>query len=882
MMSFIYLFTSPLELVYTPWFVVLCTILLVGLITFFITKNKTYNNDYVTTEATTFSLSAARIMLLLGALMPAITGFLYSLIINELDTTLYINLAFGLACFVVYLMSFSVSFVLNNPNLFIKLFYCLFVLITLTNNYVSHIHPFYFSAMLIAIGIATIIIDRVQPFLYFALTIILCVCMVAFITTNPVVPSFVFIICVLCQILVVYAMILVKLTLSDKLMFADDVLSNGNSIVLAANTKGDIVYVSKSIKNQLGYTEEEVMGQGWWKIRSANPEENTKEQTNIVNVAHEDVVTSKVIAKDGSTRWIKWLNKRMSNGLVVGIGSDVTDQRLLEERYQHMVETVADIIYTTNFNGTFTYTNSAVLAITGFSSADLIGSNYIALIHPNWKEPAAKFYYNQVITKTEKSYYEFPIITKQNAEVWIGQTVTALINTETQRFEGFQTVARDITTRVLAEQKLEENRKRLEILATIVEKILAATTEEDMLTKVLLALQPVVNMATNYGIAMYNLEKNIGVTTYIDINNESKINTRTYNIANRARLEVLQKNEIYSCNNLPEKQELSAAEGKWLNNGIKTIVAIPIFVNGTLYGAINLLHNNANAFTTNQITLLTDIANSIAVNVSRIRYSDIITEINNDVTDNIAYATRIQEAIIPPNNYLTQYLPQSFLYLQQRDKLGGDFYFATQHDEFTFLAVGDCTGHGVSGALLTILSINYLAQAINQLNIVDPALIIEHLNNSVTQSLNKNSVTMDDMRDGLDLSMCVIDNKAKAIFYAGAMNSLYIVHNNTLKEYKGTRMPIGGIIHDYKNNFYETHAIPYVEGMNLYLTTDGYTDQFDPITRKKYSKPRFKELLLAIAQLPIEEQKNKVQQSHNDWKRSVAQTDDICVVGIKL
>lgn len=881
-MLFIRLLLSPPQFLSTPWLVMISIILSVSLVAFFINKNKTYNNDYVTSEATSFSLGAARIMLLLGALMPALTGLVYCLIINEIDTTLYVNVTFGIVCFAVYLMSFSIPFVLNNPNLFIKIFYCLFVLATLTNNYVSHIHPFYFSAMLIAIGIATIIIDRVQPFLYFALAIIISACMVAFITTAPIVSNFVFIICVLCQITVVYAMILVKLTLSDKLMFADDVLSNGNSIVLAANSKGEIVYVSKSIERQLGYTEEEVMGQGWWKIRSANTEENTQEQKNIINVAHEDVVTSKIITKDGSTRWIKWLNKRMSNGLVVGIGSDVTEQRLLEERYQHMVETASDIIYTTDFNGTFTYTNSAVLAITGFTATELIGSNYIALIHPNWKEAAAKFYYNQVINKTEKSYYEFPIVTKQNKEVWIGQTVTALINVETQRFEGFQTVARDITTRVLAEHKLEDNRKRLEILATIVEKILAATTEEDMLAKVLLALQPVVNMATNYGIAMYNLEKNIGVTTYIDTNNESKINTRTYNLANRARLETLQKNETYICNNLVEKQELSVAETQWLTNGIKTIVAIPIFVNGTLYGAINLLHNNTNAFNNMQISLLTEIANSIAVNVSRIRYSDIITEINNDVTDNIAYATRIQEAIIPPNNYLTQYLPQSFLYLQQRDKLGGDFYFATQHHEFTFLAVGDCTGHGVSGALLTILSINYLAQAINELNIVDPALIIEHLNNSVTQSLNKNSVTMDDMRDGLDLSMCVIDNKAKAIFYAGAMNSLYVVNNNNLKEYKGTRMPIGGIIHDYKNNFYETHAIPYVEGMSLYLTTDGYTDQFDPITSKKYSKPRFKELLLAIAQLPIEEQKNKVHQSHNEWKRSVAQTDDICVVGIKL
>lgn len=867
---------------FEPWFVILAIIIAISSVILLINKNKTYNDDYVTPELTNFSLETGRLFLLFAAFMPSLTGFAYCLIIAKIDATLAVNIFFGVLAFIIYAASFKSKFVINNLNKIIVSLYSLFVLLTLFNSYITHLHSFYFSTMLVTISIATVVIDKAKPFTYFAIIIGACISILVFTVSKPLVPALIFLFCTLCEIIAVYLMILIKLNLNDKLLFADDVINNGNSLVIAANANGKVVYASKNFERILGFTEKEILGDGWWNIRSASPEDNYKEQNAVVDVEDQDVVTNKVIAKDKSIHWIKWLNKRMKSGLVVGIGSDVTEKYLLEERYQNMVENASDIIYTTNSNGVFIYTNTAAVYVTGYEVTELIGINYLDLIHPAWKNKIAKFYYNQVITNLEKSYCEFPIITKQNKELWIGQTVSLISSEDTKTFVGFQSVARDITTRVMAQQELEENRKHLEIRNAIVEKILAASTEAEMISDVLVQLKQVIPNIKHYGIAMYDIDKNVGVTTYRDVLKNYEQGTSVYDISTTASLGALLHNTSYDNKELSTKQNPSVHELKWLSQGVETVSVTPIFINGTLYGAINLLHTIPNAFTPKEQQLLREIANNIAINISRVRYSDIISEINKDVSENIAYATRIQQAIIPPDNYLTNYFPKSFLYLQQRDKLGGDFYFATQRDQYTFLAVGDCTGHGVSGALLTILSINYLTQAISELRLTDPALIIEHLNNSITTSLNKNNKTRDEIRDGLDLCMCVIDHKAQAVFYAGAMNAIYTVHNSVLTEYKGTRMPIGGILYDYKKNFYETHVITYTEGMNMYITTDGYTDQFEPITQKKYGRNKFKQLLQKIAPLSSTEQKNEVRKSHEDWKRNATQTDDVCVVGLQF
>lgn len=882
MVGYISFFLALTQFWFQSWFAILAIAISIAIVAILINNNKTYNNDYVNSEATNFTITTGRLLCLFASFMPSLTGLAYCLIIGELNDTLIINIVFGMFCFGVYLMSFKSGYIIKNLNRIIVITYFFFVALTLFNNYITHLHSFYFSTILVTVSLATIVIDKTKPFFYFAIVTGLLTVLVTFTVTKAIVPPFIFLFCVLCEITVVYLMILVKLNLNDKLMFADDVINNGNSLVLAANAKGEIIYASKNFERILGFTEDEVLGNGWWKIRSANSEDNSKEQNAVVEVEDQDVVTSKIVAKDNSIHWIKWLNKRMKSGLVVGIGSDVTAQYLLEERYQTMVENASDIIYTTNNIGLFTYTNAASLNVTGYEVTELIGINYLDLVHPDWKIKIGKFYYNQAVTNLDKSYCEFPIVTKLNKQVWIGQTVTLLKNDETNVFEGFQSVARDITTRVIAQQELEENRKQLEIRNTIVEKILAASTEAEMISDVLLQLKQVVPNTKHYGIAMYDVDKNVGVTNYIDALKNYEQCTSVYDISTTSSLEALLQNTAYYCAQLSVNENPSIYEIKWIALGIETVSITPIFINGTLYGAINLLDTSINAFTTKQQQLLRDIANNIAINISRVRYSDIITEINKDVSENIAYATRIQQAIIPPDDYLTTYFPNSFLYLQQRDKLGGDFYFATQRDQYTFLAVGDCTGHGVSGALLTILSINYLTQAISELRLTDPALIIEHLNNSITTSLNKNNKSRDEMRDGLDLCMCVIDHKAQAVFYAGAMNAIYTVHNDVLTEYKATRMPIGGILYDYKTNFYETHVISYSQGMNMYITTDGYTDQFEPITQKKYGKNKFKQLLKNIAVLTPTEQKNAIHQSHEDWKRNALQTDDICVIGLQF
>jgi PAS domain S-box-containing protein len=860
--------------------VLLCLAIFVCVFALIINHNKTYNDQYINRSVTVFPIKTARLLLLFGAFMPALTGGVYSFIVSEFNITFFIAIVFGIIAFSLYLLSFKVQYLKTNINLVIKWLFYIFIILTLFNNYLTQLHAFYFSSILVTSSLATIMIDRVKPYFYFAFTVTVIAAIVAWLVDKPEVDPFVFVLCILCQLIIVYLMILVKLNLNDKLLFADDAINNGNSLVLAANDKGDIVYVSKNFERILGYSEAEIMGQGWWKIRSKDEAQNKKEQDAIVKMDNYDSVVSKVIAKDDKAHWISWLNKRMDNGLIVGIGSDITEEKALQEKYQNMVENAVDIIYTINNNGVFTYCNQAVLAVTGYVSNELMGLTYLDLIQEDWRMRTAEFYYGQLKNKIAESYFEFPAVTKNKQTIWLGQTVTSVIDKNTNTLTGFQCVARDVTTRVLAEQALENNRKQLEIRNTIVQKILASASEEQMIKEVLLQLKQDVVATKHYGLSMYNLEKNIGTTTFIDSHTNYEFVTASYDLSETSSILTLHQNKIYYCENLALKTNPSIWEIKQLSEGAHTLIAIPIYIKNTLYGAMHLSHTAINAFNEQHQQLFKEIADNIAINISRVRYSDIITEINNDVNQNIAYAKRIQQAIIPPQNYLQQYIPQSFLYLKQRDTIGGDFYFVTQRDQYTFLALGDCTGHGVSGALLTVLSTNYLTQAISELRLIDPALIIEHLNTSITHSLNRNNTN--DIRDGLDLCMCVIDAKAKAMFFAGAMNSIYVIKNKHFMEYKATRMTVGGLLYDFKQNYYETCVIPYVEGMQVYLSTDGYTDQISPIENKKYGKIKFKELLKNIATLTISEQLTQIENTHEQWKRNMAQTDDIGVIGFKF
>lgn len=247
-----------------------------------------------------------------------------------------------------------------------------------------------------------------------------------------------------------------------------------------------------------------------------------------------------------------------------------------------------------------------------------------------------------------------------------------------------------------------------------------------------------------------------------------------------------------------------------------------------------------------------------------------------ETTKSIEYALHIQQSILPDKEHISECFPQSFVLYKPKDIVSGDFYaFAQQRNEI-IIAAADCTGHGVPGALMSMLGSNILYQIINEKKITKPNEILFHLNLGVAESLKQNKNAGN---DGMDISICNFKNNV--LQYAGAYRPLYIIRQGELIETKATKMAIGGQQID-QQRIYENHEFELQKGDTIYLTTDGYADQFGGDKNKKLTTTKFKEMLLQIQDMTMQEQEIHLADFIEKWRGENEQVDDICVIGIRI
>ena len=256
----------------------------------------------------------------------------------------------------------------------------------------------------------------------------------------------------------------------------------------------------------------------------------------------------------------------------------------------------------------------------------------------------------------------------------------------------------------------------------------------------------------------------------------------------------------------------------------------------------------------------------------------IIEEKNKEITDSITYAKRIQEAILPPLEFITEHLPDSCVYYQPKDIVAGDFYWAEKVQDVFLIAAADCTGHGVPGALVSVVCSNALNRSVKEFKLTDPGQILDKTREIVLENFSKSKEAI---KDGMDISLISVEKNADTylIKWAGANNPLWYIHANELHELKADKQPIG--LADHLKPFV-THILNLDKGDTLYLFTDGYADQFGGPKGKKFKYKQLEELLLSTKQLPLNEQFKSVSQALQTWKGSLEQIDDICIIGIRI
>ncbi|CAG0978971.1 MAG: SpoIIE family protein phosphatase [Bacteroidetes bacterium] len=236
------------------------------------------------------------------------------------------------------------------------------------------------------------------------------------------------------------------------------------------------------------------------------------------------------------------------------------------------------------------------------------------------------------------------------------------------------------------------------------------------------------------------------------------------------------------------------------------------------------------------------------------------------------------------NNLIAKENKDFFILFKPKDIVSGDFYYSITHkhphtNEIFYLCAADCTGHGVPGAFMSMLGISSLNKAIIEKNISVPSEILNDVRESIVSSLNPEG-SEEESKDGMDCVLCAIDFTAKKINFAAANNPLWLIRKNELIEYKPDKMPVG--MHSGEVKSFTNQGFDLIEGDIVYIFTDGYQDQFGGEKGKKFKAANLKRLLLSIHQKNMEEQEQVLSENFTQWKGSMEQIDDVCLIGLRI
>jgi sigma-B regulation protein RsbU (phosphoserine phosphatase) len=263
----------------------------------------------------------------------------------------------------------------------------------------------------------------------------------------------------------------------------------------------------------------------------------------------------------------------------------------------------------------------------------------------------------------------------------------------------------------------------------------------------------------------------------------------------------------------------------------------------------------------------------------------IIETKSKDIRDSINYAQRIQQAILPPFEKIDLVLRDYFIYFEPKDIVSGDFYWNASvkttpsgnktSENIVVMAAVDCTGHGVPGALMSIIGSTILNQSISNAAVNSPADALDYLNKEINKNLNS-------IKDGMDMALCAINFETMKLQYAGANNSLYLIRGRELIEIKADKQAIGADSENADVKVFTNHFIDLERGDAVYLFTDGYADQFGGPNGKKFKYKQFQELLIGVQHKNMQEQKQILDAEFKNWKGNLEQIDDILVIGIRI
>lgn len=628
-------------------------------------------------------------------------------------------------------------------------------------------------------------------------------------------------------------------TLSDK----NHILEHSIDCIILTNSDGDITTANKAALANFGYSKEEILGRNASVLFESEAEE-AKVRNELLNTGkfYGEVLNKK---KNGEI-FVSYLSANINYDLSgkatgsIGISRDITSEKELKNRFKELSDNAVDIIYTTDLFGNCNYVNNAAEVVMGYTREEMIGVSFAQIVHEDDFLKVANWYKEQFENKKHTSYLEFRVRTKEGSVLWVGQTVRTLFSeVNPKHILGFQGHVRDISERRQYEDRLKKSEANFkQIATTISDMFFLYNIEED-----------------KYLYVSPNCTEVLGVTDTEFYSGYAYNNNRIYaedlSRANDA-LEKIKKGIGY---NIKYRIDFNRRT-RWINEKgfpIKNEDGRIVSMSGTCRDVTRI-----------------------------VRANDRILSQNRQIGESIHYAKRIQQSSLPGNKEFKSIFPDSFVFFNPKDVVSGDFYLAeTFRDEsgnaLKVLLVGDCTGHGIPGSILSLLSIALLKESMNKQNIRQPEQILESVRSKIIsffQSDNNSNI-----RDGLDLSLVVLDTLNRTLCFAGANLNALVIDKGEMIELKGVRQHIG---YNERAMPFKSETITLGAGAQFYLFTDGYGDQFGGPNGKKFMKSKLKNLIFKHQTFNMEDQYEEFRVAFYEWKAENVNTDDVTLIGCRV
>lgn len=521
---------------------------------------------------------------------------------------------------------------------------------------------------------------------------------------------------------------------------------------------------------------------------------------------------------------------------------------------------------------------------TEFCSDDSSGNHYyVPIINLNETLGVMVLFTKLEVTEMEKSVEFLEIVSKL-----LGETVSRHNMTDKLRLAHIEnTIKRKEVKKVYDKVNQALNKQ-----AAINDLIGAIINNENIGESVFNYITDIFNEANirRLNITLFDFEKEEVSFYFLRENGEDKLENKPFsmNAFSTETLNGLKENKRIIVKSIRSKKNKSLSDEQMLKNNIDSFVSFPLMADKKLLGSLNISFENELVLSDDQEEFLAMLVEGITIAINqKIMFNQIVSSnselsmLHDELNSSINYAQKIQEAILPSDELFTEIFPKHFHILQQKDNVGGDFYWVRQYkDGIKLMICIDCTGHNVPGAFMTMLARVLVRESTTIKGMRNPSDILIQMDGAVRRVLKQESYG--GMQDGMDVTICVINEKNNCIKFASAQRPIIYVEKgkSEVTLVKGSKFSVGGFS-DTKKVF-TTVELPLDTVSRFYMTTDGYLDQFGGPNVKKIGTRNFIKTINLIQNLPMIKQKDFLLNEFNNWKGDLDQIDDICVIGIDL